>query len=782
MEKLIGALLIIYTLLSFNGVKAQQNYDFGFQYNDSIMVLDSLGNQMDFPWVGGLNSVHFQQVDMNLDGILDLLVFEVHGNDIYTFINKGVMGQAKYYYQPSYKSLFPEMTSWVQMVDYNNDGKNDLFTYVSGGISVYKNVSTQSSGLKFQLEHYMLYYQSSSGQLVNIYVSEVDYPAITDIDDDGDVDIVQFYILGATLIYYENYSQQVYNDSEHFNYKISDYCWGKFAENDTTNLVYLNNFCSSKQNLVIDDSSKGPKHTGSTVFVHDMNNDGKKDLLLGDVDYFNINLLTNGATNDSAVFISQNVNFPTSSPIDLVSFPVVSYLDIDNDGVKEMIASPFEATYYKTETVNNVWLYENSGQNNSPNFSLVKKNFMQDQMIDVGDNAMPELVDVDGDGLLDLIIANYGLVDSTYLDPNWYILYSIKVSQLTYYKNVGTSTNPVFKFITSDWMSLSSLKQVAMKPTFGDLDGDGDMDMLLGNTLGTLTYFENSAGYGNPISFAPPVFNYGSIDVGQFSAPELFDVNGDSLLDLTIGSQIGDLAYYQNVGSAYSPSFSLVSSKMGNAEMYSYWYSYNGFSQPEFWRDQNDSLRLFVGSFSGYVFYFKDIENNINGNFKLDSNLLYTDIFDTIYSVVHFMNTGNIMNFVSQGIKSAPLVHDFDSDGYPELLVGNFSGGVNFYKGTQPQSVGISEKVISPSINAQIFPVPTNESVSLMIEAGGTAKSLVINILTSQGQLIKTLKIQPADISTIDVSDLQSGAYLMVIDFTDRSGNLRKATRKLVKI
>ncbi len=782
MKIFLQSSLVALFIFSFSTLKSQQTYDFGFQYSDSLVVYDSLGNQMDFPWVGGFNSVHFQQIDLNFDSIMDLVVFEVHGSKLYTFVNKGVIGQAEYYYSPIYENFFPKMTSWVQLVDYNNDGKNDIFTYVSAGISVYKNISTPATGLKFELIHYMLYYHSTATQVSNIFVSEVDFPAITDVDDDGDIDIVQFYLLGSRLIYYENFSIQDYGDAEHFSFKATDKCWGKFAENDSTNVVYLNVFCSSKTMDDIGDTSKAPKHTGSTLLVHDFNADGKKDLLLGDVDYFNINCLTNGATNDSAVFISQNNYFPTSNPIDLISFPVVSYLDIDNDGAKELISAPFESTYYKQESIRNVWLYENSGQNNNPVLSLVKKNFFQDQMIDVSDNAMPELVDVDGDGLLDLLVSNYGLVDSTYIDPYYLILYSIKISRVTYYKNVGTINSPSYKFITSDWMGLSQLGQIALKLTFGDLDGDGDTDMLVGNSLGTLTYFQNTAGNGNPMAFASPVINYSSIDIGQYSAPELFDVDGDSLLDLTIGTQLGNLVFYKNVGTTSSPNFNLVTSNMGNAEMYSYWFPYEAYSQPEFWRDQNDSLRLFVGSFSGYVFYFKDIENNINSSFSLDSNLLYMDDYDTLYSVVHYMNSGNNMQFIHNGVRSAPLISDIDGDGYADAFIGTFGGGINFYKGIQPQVVGINQHKEAKSLVVEVYPNPTRDIFVVQLSGGLGTMSMGVKIYSTQGQLISLAKYNATNQIQIDASSLSPGTFIVEVEILARDGGVSRYTRKLVKL
>ena len=57
--------------LSFN-INAQNYYDFGFKQELNVIVYDSLGNKLNRPWEGGLNSVQFCGIDMNLDGIEDL--------------------------------------------------------------------------------------------------------------------------------------------------------------------------------------------------------------------------------------------------------------------------------------------------------------------------------------------------------------------------------------------------------------------------------------------------------------------------------------------------------------------------------------------------------------------------------------------------------------------------------------------------------------------------------------------------------------------------------------
>ena len=122
-----------------------------FERDDSIVVLETNGDTLKNPWAGGFNSVQFSEIDMNLDGIMDLFVFDRTGNRISTFINAGTPNQVTYKHDPSYVQKFPQnLTSWALLRDYNCDGKKDAFYSASGGVmSVSKNIST--SKLAFDL-------------------------------------------------------------------------------------------------------------------------------------------------------------------------------------------------------------------------------------------------------------------------------------------------------------------------------------------------------------------------------------------------------------------------------------------------------------------------------------------------------------------------------------------------------------------------------------------------------------------------------------------------------
>lgn len=299
-------LLIILFNLSFMLGFSQLN-KFGFRQTDSITVKDPNGQILKNPWSGGLNSAHFQQIDLNLDGKLDLIVVEKHGGKAMTFINEGTTGQISYKHAPEYEWILPQNLGWIQCIDYNHDGKNDIFIYnqSAAGITVYKNTSTIAGGFSYQMVHYYIESDYGGGIQNNLYCGPTDYPAISDIDNDGDLDVLNFGVMGTYIEYHKNFSMEIYGDAEHFNFKKKDNCWGKFAESESSNGVILNISCVNKSAEEFA-SERKTKHVGSSILALDLNADSVKDLLLGDVDFLNVVALINGGTKDSAYMISQD--------------------------------------------------------------------------------------------------------------------------------------------------------------------------------------------------------------------------------------------------------------------------------------------------------------------------------------------------------------------------------------------------------------------------------------------------------------------------------------------
>jgi len=741
--------ICLISLIILSGLKlsAQQFMDYGFQRNLTVKVKDSLLNYLADPWCGGLNSCQFGEIDLDQDGRNDLVIYDRSRLKLLTFINNGTANTVDYTYAPEYEDKFPPIYDWMEIADYNCDGKMDIYTSSNGGITVYKNISDPVNGLRFQLITYNIIALQAS-QMIPIFANSVDFPAFADIDGDGDIDILNFYILGNYVSYYKNLSMETYGNCDSLNYVLVDNCWGMFTQNVSNNKIAFVDTCVFNKNS--DDKKdllhpKQVEHAGSTLLATDLNGDGVMDLLLGCVGYPNIDKLVNAGTRDSARMTSAGLDttFPSYSvPVSLMSFPAPVMMDVNNDGKKDFLVSSFEMSQTVSENLKSCWYYKNTGTASVPVFDYQYNNFLQKDMIDAGAGAYPVLADYDGDGLPDLFIGNYGVHDSSYY--SFGSLYSTFRSRISLYKNIGTASNPEFQFVTNDFANIAHRKLVGVVPTFGDIDGDTAMEMIIGKSDGTLDLYDNTNKFGQPMNMVLAQTNYQGIHIGSFgyAAPQLVDLDGDGLLDLVIGDKAGTLYYYRNTGTKTNPVFTLVTDSLGGVVVCKHWQSNYGSSVPCFFKDSTNHFRLFVGSESGYIYYYKDIDNNLSGHFTLKDSMV---------------------SFIYEGYRSAVAVANLRNDTFPDMIVGNYGGGVTFYKGITPPPAGIPEYAQSNSITTLAFPNPADGELSIKFRDNITIETATVSIFNIIGQSVKCSTAISQGNIIVNTTSLDNGLYFFLM-------------------
>lgn len=724
---MIRSIFLLFFLLSVNFFWAQN-----IVYRDTIPVFE-LGHKLIMPWAGGINFSSFTQIDLNADGKKDIVAFDKicsSGGRLRAYLNVGSAGIPKYLHAFNYQTQFPEVSDWALFFDYNNDGKADIFTYTTGGIKVYQNTSV-GQNLSFLLAKPLLmsdYNPFGAPSYSNLYCNPVALPGIGDLDGDGDLDILTYSVFGIKIEYHKNMSQELYGISDSLVFDMVDDCWGDIKENNCQ--VDLNQCPFMKMYIkTVNDSITKPLHSGSCIMCFDRDGDGDQELIMGDVSCSNVFFAENVGTNSNAHIGDTTILYPnypnkgSSNIIKMNSFPCTFNLDIDNDGYKDLIASP--NTIAGSENYQSVWYYKNVSSTPTVNFVFQKKNFLQEDMMEFGEGAYPVLFDADADGKKDLIIGNLG-----------YYTVNTNKSKLAFYKNIGSSSSPSFSLITRDYQALSTYNIYSMSPTFGDLDGDGDMDLIVGDNNGQLHYFENTASIGSPAQFSNHISNYKSIDIGNYAFPQLFDVNNDGKLDLVIGSQNGKIGLYTNTGSLTSPAFTLQTPFLGGIDVRQYGWT-TGFSMPFMYRELGIT-HLLVGSEIGNIYMYSNIDGNLTGTF----NEVDTTLFN-----------------VNEGPRCAPFYEDITSDGKRDLFLGNYAGGIAFFNSTNVSQVGVEE--LFNEDNITIFPNPAFDKINITIK-DNSYQEIAIKCFDVLGKVVFE-KNTFNKLIDIDVSQFSKGIYFIRI-------------------
>lgn len=713
-----------------------------FDYQDSIPVFIGAKQQL-YPWSGGLNYPQFSEIDYDYDGDMDLFLFDRSHDNIRLFekVFNGTAFSYEAIYNPAY--LFPDDLEYrVFLADYNQDGKVDLFTHAFSGLKVYRNVGNASTGLQWQLAEDLVYSTDNLGLRQNLFISSNDVPAIADVEGDGDLDVLTFNIGGERVEYHQNQSQELYGHSDSLVFELKNECWGKFKEDGSSSAILLNDATSPCSGSVIvnpeypqyEDSLAIPlsieqdvkRHTGSTLLALDYDNSGVMDLLLGDVSSLHMTLLLNGGTapNTNSAMNQKDSLFPsTDQPIDLSFFPAAYYLDVDHDTKKDLIVAPNARN--ASENRIGVLYYKNTGTASLPDFSFQTKSFLQEEMIDAGTGAIPVLVDENGDGKKDLFVANF----FRFKDP------ADKESVIANYRNTGTLTQPKLNWVADDYFGLAG-QNLGLRtvPAFGDLNGDSDQDLILGLENGTLMYFENTSGTSTSFQFSVFEANYSDVNgtiisVGAYSFPQLFDLNKDDLLDLLIGNKNGEIAYYQNTGTANVPQFTLIEDTLGGIDLSP--DNSGGYATPHFFRFQ-DTTRLLLGNFDGTLHYYDSIDNNLTSPFRMVS-----DKFRQI----------NVEAY------SSCWVDDIDGDGKLNLFVGGDLGGIYHYEHNPNSTLAV--KQVKPELPFRIYPNPSDGKFNLDMPDAGEYR---ITVISAYGQ--ELFNLTPGE-TKLDLSELADGIYLL---------------------
>ncbi len=690
------------------------------------------------PWCGGVNATQLNLADLNQDGKKDLILFDINKNGLLkTFLNIGVNGEIKYAYHPEFEKNFPKIDDYLLMLDYNCDGITDLFHKGVYGVSVFKGYY-QNNELKFNF-YKDLFFPGFNGP-VNVYVQPSDVPSILDVDEDGDIDVLAFDVLGANLVFYRNMAIEDGLPCDTMKMTYFEKCWGKFYQG-INRAVSTGITCKGSEG-----SNKKTRHTGNCIVHFDIDGDQDIDMVGGNISFDDVQVLYNGASTLSAdVIIDQDTLYNKNGhKVQMPTWPVPAHLDIDHDGDKDLLFSPhFEnlnsANYHA------VSFYKNTGTDLAPNFVYQHDSLLTPDMIDVGSNSYPTFFDFDKDGKKDLFIGTEGYLDNQTKNM---------ISKLAYYRNTSTLGNISFELITKDFLNLSSQNLKGLFPTFGDVTGDGVDDLVMGNIHGSISVYKN---FTNSSTVAPNFLyltdSIPNITVTSYSMPVVFDFNEDGKTDLLVGNKAGTLAYYEDTSSNNNKKLALKTISIGNFKAGADGQFF-GYAAPFFGKMDNTGKDfLVIGNIDGTLERYDSIKNNFGAFNQVDSN----------YSMIQ--TTG----------RSVPAIADIDGDGKYDMVVGNDLGGVSYYKQVLDVALGLPYEH-DQEINCAFFPNPTNQFIQLILNEPIQTQEANLTLYDICGRKMFTQQFITQTSQQFDIISLPAGLYLAELSI----GN-KKVIRKICK-
>ncbi len=276
--------------------------------------------------------------------------------------------------------------------------------------------------------------------------------------------------------------------------------------------------------------------------------------------------------------------------------------------------------------------------------------------VDAGDRSAPTFADLDGDGDLDALVGELN-------------------SGLRYYQNTGNAAAPTFTELTGVANPFDGLNAGLYfnKPTLADVDGDGDLDAVVGSLGGGLAFFRNVGSAVNPVFVenAGVLNPFNGLDAGDRSAPTFADLDGDGDLDLVVGHWTG-LRYFANIGSAIAPQFSEITGA-GNP--------FNGVNYiPHCAPDLADldgdgDFDALVGDHTGPVYYFENTGTALAPVFTVRNG------------------TANPFNGLNLGLAMKPSLADLDGDGDMDTVIGAIDGSLNYFENTTVRTSAITVTV-----------------------------------------------------------------------------------------
>lgn len=666
-------------------------------------------------------------------GILCLTLSTTQAQQLGPFVQNDIKNPLKPPSSPTSSDQHPAA------VDIDNDGDLDVFIGNRlGRIEFLRNDGTVN-------QPYFVRQYSTNNPANGIDVGSDASPTFADLDGDGDFDLIvgqryqYLYSPFQNMRFYENIGNATTANfvSGSFPNPADDlfadayYAHPEFGDldndGDLDGLVggALNTFYSSRETIsfwrnngalplpqfskesaasnpfaIINPDFGGTLDRAAPAFV-DIDNDGDLDLFVGEANG-TIRFFENTGNATSPNFAAESTG--SANPLDGIVFysnASPEFVDLDGDGDFDIIVG--EGGYHPLQFI------RNDGNSSIPNFVLSNRIDNPFNGVETGYDAAPSVIDIDGDGFLDIVIGQK--YDET-------LLLFTNNQDGTFAEQTGSTDNPFDDLLnTGD----ANTEYQRIDPDFADIDNDGDFDLFVAASKrtnspfsreGQILFFRNSGSAANPVFVqeATPIsitpdYNQIGITVGDFDNDSDFDA---LLGGYDVNSGGSNFLFFNNEGDVSTPNFTEIATNLPPVNSLDVGDNY---LKPQFVDlDHDGDLDVVSGAhtdyLSGQLIFFR----NLNGNLFLQAPV------------------ANPFNGFDIGFDSHPAFIDIDNDGDLDAIVGDSNGEITL----------VENQNDAPTINMASGPLTFTEGDSpLLLDAALD----IIDDAPGEGDLIKEARV-----------------------------------------
>jgi len=404
--------------------------------------------------------------------------------------------------------------------DIDGDGDLDFIAGGYTGLNLFTNTGTASSPV----------FEKTEGFFDGLNVGSNPVSDLADIDNDSDLDMVVGLSESGQVKLYFNLGTTFFAEfSEASFIAVGDvglYAYPNFCDLDADNdqdllvgrdehgFIYYQN-TGTPNNAIWETDITTFADLGNETYwnspdLTDLNGDGKFDLVFGSASG-PLNYYLNSGTPTSPTWQLNTALFGGVMDVGGASNPI--FFDWDGDGDLDLFTG---------SQLGDIKYFENTGsifgpawEENSSYFVSLKHSIYS--AVTIGD--------VNDDNFLDAIVGDLN-------------------GKLFYHRNTGLGF-----FFETEVMSSVNLGGWSA-PRLVDFDNDDDLDIVAGNEAGNLTYLENQGSAASPDWVIIPGF-FGGIDVGTNCVPAIGDLDEDGDLDILTGNLWSEVQYFENLGESW---------------------------------------------------------------------------------------------------------------------------------------------------------------------------------------------------------------------------------------